>query len=572
MTGRAFLFAVAALLIVRMCLTAHAPSFVDAHACLAALALAFVAGAARPAQIAAALLTVGLVSSVPGSWDPWISLLALPAVLGPIALFLLASSGSCRSALLAAIGIGGALNAVAAFVQKFITWPSALARMNELGLDPAQAARLAGARPIGLSLSPDLAGGLCLAGALCAAALAVEMAARAPALATSVTPTGNAAPSGRPTWLPAALGATAAVSASGLLMVRSFGCALALVVGIAVSALLLAARRGQRQALIVAGAGFVVAGLALVIAVAARGADALARSAGERSENWRAALEVFSDAPLFGVGLMRFGNAYLGVRGPEANVTRYAHSGPLQLLAETGLVGAALTAVAFALIVRALWQRRASLSTSDRIVAGAAAALTVRACIDYDLHVSQSASVFAVLLGLLIARDDPAPADRNQRRALAALAMVALALVAVLGVRQGALESEDRSTLASYIDVLPFDAEPRIALAAQAVDALVICNDHASCVAARETVFAVLEPLCARRHPPPVALVLRARAHASIGHLNEALADSDAALTIDRGSGPAHQLGVAVARALKRDDVDARISAATVWGVSVEEP
>ena len=553
MSGRSFALGIAALLIVRICLTAHAPSFVDAHVCLAALALSLVAGAPRAAQIAAALLTLGVVTSIPTSYDPWVSLLALPAIVGPVAFLLLASSGSCREGLLVAAGLGGAVNAVAVLVQKTITWPDALARMDEIGLNAAHAARLAEARPIGLSLSPDLAGGLCLAGAFCAAALAFDVAQRAQRAQLLV------------------LVATTALCAAGLVVVRSFGCALALVVGVTVATLLLGARRSSARAATLGLSGLLMAALSLAVALMMRGIDALHRSADERSENWRAALDVFAEAPLFGVGLMRFGAAYLQVRAPEMNVTRYAHSGPLQLLAETGLLGGLLGAAALVVVARALWQRRSSLLPSDCVLAGGAAACLLRACIDYDLQIAQSASVFAVLIGLLIARADPAPAAPMQRRVLAAVTLLTLPLVVVLGVRQGIMESADAVALDAYIDKLPLDAEPRIARGAQAVDALVVCSDHESCVAARTSAFAALDPLCARRQPQPVALVLRARAYATIGHLEQALNDADRALQVDRGSPTAHQLGVSLAQALQRNDVDARIAAARAWHVSLEE-
>jgi O-antigen ligase len=577
-SGRAFVLAAGALLVVRMCLTAHAPSFVDAHASLAALVLAFVAGAPRPARRAATLCLFGALLSLPSSWDPWMSLLTVPAILGPMAFFLLASSGSCKSALLAGAGIGGGVNAVVAIVQRTITWPRALARMDELGLDAASAARLADARPIALSLSPDLAGGLCLVGAFCACALALDVDKRARV----------------------AMLVLAATSASGLLVVRSFGCTVALVVGVAVSALLFArdrppgahsavgessgtaraadaspggkqAPRGRARAGLVAAIGLVIVAVALVVALMTRGAGAAGRSAAERVENWRAALDVLSEAPWFGVGLMRFGAAYLEIRGPETNVTRYTHSGPLQVLAETGVVGALLAAAALIVIGRAIWQRRAAFTSSDRVVCGAAAALVLRACVDYDLHVSQTASVLGVVVGLLIARAEPAPAEPLQRRAIAAVSVAALGLLLVLGMRQGVLESEDAGALTAYIDKLPLDTEPRIALGAQGVDALAICADHASCVAARKRAFDALDPLAARAHPPPVALVLRARANASIGHLDEALADVDGALKGDRGSAPAHRLGIALSRALKRNDVEARMDAARAWSVPVED-
>lgn len=538
-SGRAFVYGAGALLIARMCLTAHAPSFLDAHAALAAVALAFVAAAARPALLAAALVMAGALLSLPMSWDPWLSLLSLPAILGTVGFFLLASSGSTKTALLAAAGVGGAVNAIAAIVQKTITWPAKLESLQASGIaSAADLAYLAHGRPVALSLSPDLAGGMCLVGAFCAFALALDTEDKRARLA---------------------LVGLAAISVSALIVFRSFGCALALVIGVGVVAVL-----WSRKAALVGGAlGLVAFGAA----AATRGLDALALSASERLANWRAAVDVIFDAPFFGVGLMRFGPAYLEHRAPDANVTRYAHSGPLQILAETGFVGGVLALVALVVVVRALWARRATLTATDRVLAGGAAAVGVRACIDYDLHVAQSASVAAVVIGLLLARDAPSPAAPLQRRALALAAVVALGLVIVLGSREGVLESEDRGAIAAYSERFPFDTEARIATAAHALDELALCTADDGCAAARQRAIAALDPLCERAHPSAVALVLRARAKTTSGHLQSALADVDKALTVDPGNEAAHKLGVALANTVRAPDVAERIERARTWGV-----
>jgi hypothetical protein len=140
-------------------------------------------------------------------------------------------------------------------------------------------------------------------------------------------------------------------------------------------------------------------------------------------------------------------------------------------------------------------------------------------------------------------------------------------LVLVLGWREGALESEDDAAIASYVDSVPFDTEPRIAVAARAVDELAICTDDEGCTAARQRAFAALDPLCERAHPSAVALVLRARAKTTAGHLQSALADVDKALTLDPGNSAAHKLSVALANTLRTPDIAARAEKARVWHV-----
>lgn len=554
MKGRWFLLACAGLVVVRMALGAHAPAAVDAHACLAALALALVSRAPRAAIITASLVVAGVVASIVTSWDPWISLLALPAAIGPAAFFVLAASGSCRQAFLAGVGVGGALNAVAALIQRVYTWPDALRRMDELGLDAAAVQRLSEARPLGLSVSPDLAGGLCLAGAFCALALALEVKDRRQRLA---------------------LVALAACSASGLLLVRSFGTALALVAGVGACALAFALGRSRKLGVIVAGVGAGAGALALGVAFAVRGADALARSAGERLLNWESAVALFVDHPVLGVGYMRFPAGYLLTREPGSNLTRYAHSTPLEHLAETGLVGGVLAAAALVVAARAIWTRRATLGNADVILLGAAAAAAVRLVVDYDGHVAQSASVVAVVTGLLLAEGEPAPAPPLQRRVTAALALLSLALVFLLGARQSllenALDASDDTPLESWVRTFPFDVEPRLALGKRAVDALSACTQQEPCALARARALEALDPACARAHPPSAAFLLRARARLPApdlpGDVAAALADADRALAVDPGNAGAHQLGIALARAQGLDDTQ-RVAAAERWGVT----
>ena len=564
MTGRAFLIGAFGLVVVRMCLPAHAPALVDAHVCLAALALALVAGAPKHALLAASLVVGGAVLSIPTSWDPWISLLALPAALGPAAFFVLASSGAARNAMLWGVGVGGALNAVVAVVQKTITWPNMLAHAAELGLDPTTVTRLQQARPLGLSLSPDLCGGLCLAGAFAALALALDVADNNKRVA---------------------LAALSAVSASGVLVTRSFGTGLALALGAGAAALWFTARHGwqpaassapsarSREALIVGAAGAVVAVVALGAAFVVRGSEALSVSAGERIENWKAAVAIAQEHPLLGVGFMRFAAAYLTARSPDANLTIYAHSTPLEYLAEGGIVGALCVVLAFAVGARALWRRRDSLLAGDVVLAGGALAYAARLAIDYDGHVAQSASTAGVLWGLVLATGAPSPAPPLQRRLLGVALAFAGILTAVLFWRDGVLEGdastpEGQAALQSYADRVPVDVVPRLKIAQQALDALDTCTKPEGCGEAATRAHAALDAIVEdREHPPSAALVLRARVWINEGKLHSALKDVDRALVVDPGNALAHQLGISIVRTAGEPD-EARVAEAARWHVT----
>jgi O-antigen ligase len=547
--GRAFLLGVGALVVARACLTAHAPSLVDAHVCLAALALALVAGAPKHALAAAGLVVGGALLSVPTSWDSWISLLALPAALGPAAFFVLGSTGTARRAILAGIGIGGAVNALAAIVQRTITWPDQLRNADKLGLDAATVHLLEAARPLGLSLSPDLCGGLCIAGAFAAFALAIDF----------VDDARNAR---------VALIALAAVSASGVFVVRSFGTALAAVAGMFVCAVLFAARRSPRQAALLGAGGIVIGVVAVTAAVLARGSDAIFLSASERVENWKAALAIAVDHPVLGVGFMRFPAAYLAMRSPDANLTLYAHSTPLQYFAEGGVVGVACVVAAFVIGARVLWRRRQELSLGDIVLAGGAIALAARMAIDYDGHVAQTASITGALWGVVLATEKPRPADSLQQRVIGLFTILALLLTGVLAWRDSAFDRDDKeapAAVASYSRAFPFDVEARLKLARIALTQLDVCTDNDGCPDAIKAAHAALDDVADRAHPPGVALVMLARVLVHEGKLDAALNAVDRALAVDPGNEYAHQVGVSIDRS------EARVAAAQRWHVAIPD-
>lgn len=538
------------LVVLRMLVPAHAPAAVDAHLALAAVALARAHAVPRAALVAAALVIAGALASVPLSWHPLISLIALPAVLGPAAFLLVGTQAPARSGALWGLAVGGAANAVAAAVQRFWTWPELVARSGH-ELDDAVVGRLTQARALGLSLSPDLCGALCIAGACAGAVLALEAPYRERRLA------------------PVALALT---SLAGVVVVRSFGSALALGAGGALALALVLARRAGRAGVAAAMAGLGVGALALLGAFVSRGGDALAASAAERVANWRVALEVFSSAPATGVGLARFPAAYLVERTPDANLTRYAHSGPLQWLAETGAVGFALAAAGVVVMVIALWRRRAGWSPVQLVVVAGAGALAARTLIDYDGQVAQTASVLALMVGLVWSAGDDATdavALTWHRRITLAVAIAVVPLVVVPLWREAALSDDaDDAALTRYAARLPSDPEAHVALGARAVDRLAACPDPEACRAAHAEARRTLDAAAAAAHPSSAVFVLRARVHAYAGALELAERDVDTALALNPGSAPAHQLAVELARA-QGDDPRARLDAAAQWHVAV---
>lgn len=168
-------------------------------------------------------------------------------------------------------------------------------------------------------------------------------------------------------------------------------------------------RRWWRAA---AGAAAALAGLGMVAAFGWQQGlgRLLATSASEvslsaRRATWAATLELWGRFPLLGSGLGTFREAFPLVQPPGLRGNWWqAHSGPLELLATAGLLGAALALLAAALLLRRLARvmRRGSRS-EDRAAAlaalGAFAAVAVHEAVDFGLSLPGNFTVLAVLLG-----------------------------------------------------------------------------------------------------------------------------------------------------------------------------
>jgi hypothetical protein len=576
------------LVVVRLVIPAHVPALVDAHAALAALALGlFVLPPAR-VWAAAWLVLCGVALSIVGGWNPWLSSLALPAVVGGISFFVLAAGAGerVRSALLIGVALGGALNGAAALYQRFAQWPDALRRLDALALAPSHVARLMEARPIGLSVSPDLCAGLCLAGlAACVALLSLLSEERR--------------------WSARlGLGVAAALGLAGIVVARSITTFVALGAFIGFFVLLRAvpfvARAPGPSARWRAfgGVGVLFAGAAAVgsLGLWLRGYGAASTSLAERVDNWAAAWRVFGGAPWTGVGLARFGPAYLLERAPGSNVTRYAHSAPVQALAELGIVGCAFLVAAVVVVAPALGGRHRGRSQppvsaeppsmARLAVAAGLGALLLRALVDYDLQIAQSAAAIAVLAGLLVRpQSEPIAAvasgrsARVHRRSAAALLVVTVPLAGVLAWRERALaareaDAEERTAAVAVLDgyraLAPFDVPAQLAKARLGLDALASCPPEACARVHAEVADAVGTALLAR-HAEGVAHLLRAELRIHDGDLEAALIDVDAALARDPGNLHAHALGIRLAQALGRDAAGREAEAAK-WAPSPADP
>ncbi len=502
----------AALVVGRVALVAHGPDVVDAG--LAAVACGLAAWwAGGPVWLGRALLaTAGvLVLAVGASSHPRLSLYAVPAVLSGFGFFVVGQRLRRDPWLAAAAGGAVCVHAATMLYQRFVSWPAALAAPPD-GADPSTMSLLSALRPVGLSLSPDLAGGLCLLGGLWWLAFAHPRAgaARAGALAA------------------------AGLCLLGLVVARSNGVILLLAGGAWWFAV------GHTRNRWVMGLGVALPTAVLL----GRGLDPLLHSAGERWANWQTALSLFAARPATGWGLGRFAYGYAQLRPPGSNETLYAHSTPLTLAAEAGLGGLVLGVGLVALglwLARAVWRAE---GTGARLFAVAGLCAVGRLFIDYDGQVGQTAAVVALAVGAAVG-ERPAAAAWT-RRGLAAAAAGAAVLALVLSVRGTALAgfADDGAWLHAFAPYAGTDPEVRVAEAAHRLRTAARCGSGPACDTARAELETALQAALDVDEPVPAARVLAGRYALLRGDAAAAQARAEQALALDPGLVEGHRLRV----------------------------
>lgn len=555
----------------------HPPDVADAFLTMAFLVVVVAALAVdRPVALRApfgvvALLGGLLLATVPGSLHPWLSLLSVPEALCALAALLAVTAigQSARTPALLGLLFGAALSSVTAIVQRFVTWPDALSRREELGLTKAHVDRLVEGRPLGLTLSPDLMSALALCGIVAALALSSSKNAlvKRGALLLSVP------------------------CLVGLALSRSAGGALAAGLFFAVWALIVVLRGLRGPAALVV----LVVALALpvsLVALLGRGMEQLGRSAQERLLNWQVGLDVLERHLLSGVGFGRFSTAYLSARPPEGNVTRYAHSFPVQTLVEGGLLFGGVSLIVIVIVVLSLLRARLT-GTPDRsrdVVLAGVLALFARATYDYDLQIGATATALAVLVGVAIldARregfvlsESVVPTTARRRTALASFTLGGLLVVAVTAAgaglyREAALTpftrghqptQEDLARLRAYGDRFPADPHVATVEARILLSALERCADD--CASLEQEARELIEE--EREHAPPELFVLTGVLARRGGDRQGAERALTRALEEDPGYPPAHRLRIAWAQ----EDDDERLARyehdARRWRVSERE-
>jgi O-antigen ligase len=198
---------------------------------------------------------------------------------------------------------------------------------------------------------------------------------------------------------------------AGLVFTQSRGALIAALVGVLLQGALLATV-GRRIGPAVVGLGLGIGGIAVALAMGLQAGPArmlssvpLDVSLGARRQAWSATLALWHRSPLTGMGLGTLRDTFTLVQPASLSSTWFhAHSDPIEILATSGLVGAALLAVGLvALIARLLRVLREGRRSEDRAAGlaalGALAAVGLHECFDFGLTIPANALTLAVLLG-----------------------------------------------------------------------------------------------------------------------------------------------------------------------------
>ena len=144
-----------------------------------------------------------------------------------------------------------------------------------------------------------------------------------------------------------------------------------------------------------------------------------------RYDFWRVSLGGFADHPVAGIGGRGFGAVYLQ-EGRSTETPVRAHSLPLDVLLETGIVGFALLAGFFVLLVVGLWRRRDAVAGVAAL--GTLAYFSVHASGDWIWTFPAVGAPVFLVLGIALASDEARPLPRPAALA-AGTAAVAAALL-----------------------------------------------------------------------------------------------------------------------------------------------
>lgn len=282
------------------------------------------------------------------AWRTALTFTTLP-LLGLVALELGHGRPARTSLLLSALIAAVAMGALLAAYQGFVEIPALI--RDYQNQDPALMAEIALQDPsyqmalIERLHSRGATGPFLLPGLLASACAAVlPLAGLAAGRRLAARALGRALPAAAVVW----------VLALGLVLSKSKGAVVsaALVVG----ALLLLApslKRYRKRLLIAAACGLAaLTSVGLIALWLGPERAGVGLSLTVRLEYWEAALGMWQEAPLRGLGPNQFREYYSAYKATQAEEALHAHNAPLQLLAETGLIGLGLFGALLAAFVR----------------------------------------------------------------------------------------------------------------------------------------------------------------------------------------------------------------------------
>jgi O-antigen ligase len=176
-----------------------------------------------------------------------------------------------------------------------------------------------------------------------------------------------------------------------------------------------------------------------------------ANSGDIRRADWLIALDMFRESPLSGQGLGGYGTGWINTRAQLASTSldssipghippsSWAHNEYLQLLAETGLAGAAVTAILITLGI-AGWARRYRQLDSDldrremALLSCGLVTAAIHALVSFPAHLPASALAMALLVGLVFGSPPAGPKrDRGKAARVPAVALMLLGTALLLG-------------------------------------------------------------------------------------------------------------------------------------------
>ena len=148
---------------------------------------------------------------------------------------------------------------------------------------------------------------------------------------------------------------------------------------------------------------------------------------------WGSSLALFAGRPVFGAGLGAFRRAiHLTQSTWNADELYFAHSDPLNLLAEGGLVGFLIGAAAIAIGVIAVLRLGRRIEGPGGACAGGLAGLLAMACVDFPFQIPALALTGVTLLFIAPALERPAGEEPSPRRVPSRLAGIVAASATTL--------------------------------------------------------------------------------------------------------------------------------------------